>query len=166
MLKKSVIVVATLALAVTVSLSAQDSTKKADMNDWSFAKVKQMFSNPQSAARLKKMAKANGAMLMGGMPINGQAVTLEGELTGADCYLSAGEHGHEHALCAKACVAHGGPVVFIAQDGSVYLVLPPRDGVPMAEGVLDDLGKPGVTVKGQVVESHGLKALSVHSVSG
>lgn len=166
MLKKAAIVLVTLALAMTVAWSAQSRSGKTDMNDWSFTKVKQMFSNPQSAAQLKQMAKASGTMLMGGKPMNGRAVTLEGEFTGGDCYLSAGEHGHEHALCAKACVVHGGPVVFIAYDGSVYLVLPPRDGAPMPEKVLDDLGKPGVTAKGELLESHGLQALSVHSVSG
>jgi len=31
-------------------------------------------------------------MLMGGMSMGGTAVTMKGELTGADCYLSTGDH--------------------------------------------------------------------------
>jgi hypothetical protein len=62
------------------------------------------------------MAKKNGVMLMGGMSMGGRQVTMKGELTGADCYLTTGDHGHEHALCAKACVSHGGPIVFFREQ--------------------------------------------------
>lgn len=112
------------------------------------------------------MAMKNGVMLMGGQAMGGQPVTLRGELTGADCYLSSGEHGHGHAFCAKACVAHEGPIVFIAADGTVYLVLPPKDGMPYPTQVLNDLGRPSVTVKADRIDSHGIKALSVQSVKG
>jgi hypothetical protein len=149
-----------------VGVSAQQATKKTNMNDLPYAKVKAMFSNPESAAKTVKMAKENGVMLMGGVPIKGKPVTMKGEITGGDCYLSQGMHGHEHAFCAKACVVHGGPVVFIANSGEVYLVLLPKDGTPIIEQALDDLGKPGVTVKGNLVDAHGLKAISIDSVQG
>jgi hypothetical protein len=157
---------AILAMAVTVGLWAGQSSGSQNMNDWSYSKVKQMLSNPQSAKKTMKMAKKNNVMLMGGMPMGGTAVTLKGELTGADCYLSAGEHGHEHAMCAKACVAHGGPILFLGPKGTTYLVLPPKDGATYPEKVLDDLGKAGVTVHAHEIDSHGIKALSVDSVTG
>lgn len=51
-----------------------------------------MMSNPQTAKKVMMMAKRNHIMLMGGMSVGGRPVTMKGELTGADCYLSAGEH--------------------------------------------------------------------------
>lgn len=146
-------------------LWGQGMQKKMDMNDIPYAKVKTMLSNPQTAARAVKMAKANHVMLMGGHPIQGKRVTLKGELTGADCYLSDGLHGHDHALCSKACVAHGGPIVFLAQNGSVYLALPHADGTAFPNSVLNELGVPGVTVTGNAGESNGIRYLSIHSVS-
>lgn len=98
---------------------------------------------------------------MGGTP-----VTMTGELTGADCYLSTGDHGPKHALCAKTCVSHGGPIVFLGSDGTTYLVLPPKDGTHYPMQVLNDLGKPGVTVHAHEIDSHGIKALSVDSAQG
>ncbi len=143
----------------------QGMQKKTDLNDLPYAKVKQMLSNPQQAARLKRMVREEHVPLMGGHPIRGRRVTLKGELTGADCYLSVGLHGHHHALCAKACVAHGGPIVFLAQNGAVYLALPAADGTGFSTAALNDLGVPGVTVTGNEGESHGIRYLSIHSVS-
>jgi hypothetical protein len=164
--KRSYVFGAVLTLAVAAGLWAAQSSEHQNMNDWSYSKVKQMMSNPQSAKKTVAMAKANNVMLMGGMFMGGKAVTMKGELTGADCYLSAGEHGPQHALCAKVCVLRGGPIVFIGANGTTYLVLPPKDGVPFPEAVLDDLGKPGVTVHAHEIDSHGIKALSVDSVQG
>ena len=131
-----------------------------------YSKVKSMLSSPESAAKAKEMAKKNNVLLMAGEPINGKAVTMTGEVTGADCYLSQGEHGEHHALCSKACVSHGGPMVFLAQNGTVYLVLSPKDGKPYPSEVLNALGKPGVTVHANELDSHGIKALSIQSVEG
>jgi len=102
--------------------------------------------------------------LMGGVAVEGKEVTLKGELTGANCYLSRGIHGHDHALCAKACVAAGSPVIFIAQDGKVYTVLLAKDGTSLPEAALDDLGRPGVTIEGKLVSGHGQEALALESV--
>jgi hypothetical protein len=145
-------------------LLGQSTQKKMDMNDIPFAKVKAMLATPAARAKTMKLVKMNHVTLMGGQPINGQSVTLKGELTGADCYLSDGLHGHDHAMCAKACVAHGSPIVFLAQSGTVYLVLTPKDGVPYPGVLLNDLGRPGVTVVGNTLESHGIKAISIQSV--
>jgi hypothetical protein len=110
------------------------------------------------------MAKKDDVPLMGGVAIEGKEVTLKGELTGANCYLSRGIHGPNHALCAKACVAAGAPVIFLAQDGKVYTVLPAKDGTSLPEAALDDLGKPGVTVEGKLITGHGQEAIALESV--
>jgi len=67
-------------------------------------------------------------------------------------------------FCAKACVAHGGPIVFLGQDGAVYLALPHADGTAFSSAVLNDLGVAGVTVTGNAGESRGIHSLSVHLV--
>ncbi len=164
-MKKAFLIIGTFLFAAAF-LWAQSGMTKQQLLNMPYAKVKAMLSNPHSAAKLKAAVKKNGVMLMGGVPITGPEVTLKGELTGADCYLSAGVHGPEHSLCAKACVAHGGPVVFIGSNGTTYLVIPPRDGMPLPEKAYDDLGKPGVTVKGAELDSHGIHAIAIHSVEG
>ncbi len=152
------------AAATSLGLLASQGSNSKDMNDWSYSKVKKLMSNPQTAKETAMMAKKNGVMLMGGMSVGGTAVTMKGELTGADCYLSTGDHGHSHAFCAMACVSHGGPIVFIAGNGTTYLVLPPKDGAHYPMQVLNDLGRSGVTVHAHEIDSHGIKALSVDSV--
>jgi len=54
--------------------------------------------------------------------------------------------------------------VFLAEDGKVYLVLTPKDGVPLPEKALDDLGQPGVTIDATLVSGHGAEALAIDSV--
>ena len=160
------LVLAVIVSAASIGLMSAQSTNQKDMNSWSYSKVKQLMSNPKTAKETAMMAKKNHVMLMGGMSMGGTAVTMKGELTGADCYLSTGDHGHDHAFCAKACVSHGGPIVFIGSNGTTYLVLPPKDGAHYPMQVLNDLGKPGVTVHAHEINSHGIKALSVDSVQG
>ena len=120
---------------------------------------------PQKRAQLIREVKENHVILMGGRPIVGRHVSMVGEFTGADCYLSAGMHGMNHALCAKACVIHGSPILFLSQKGAVYVVLPPKDGAEVPMSVLNDLGRPGVTAVGDTVYSHGIHAFSVHSAT-
>jgi hypothetical protein len=165
-IKRNLFLAVLIAAAVPLGLLAAQGTNQKDMNSWPYSKVKQMMSNPQTAKKVGMMAKKNGVMLMGGMSMGGVPVAMKGELTGADCYLSTGDHGPEHALCAKACVSHGGPIVFIGSNGTTYLVLPPKDGAHYPQEVLNDLGKPGVTVHAHEIDSHGIKALSVDSVQG
>lgn len=138
--------------------------QKMNMNDMPYAKVRAMLSNPAMKMKAMEMAKMNHVLLMAGQPVQGRAVTWKGELTGANCYLSQGLHGHNHALCAKACVAAGSPVIFI-HDGRVYSVLTAKDGMPLPQAAYDDLGVAGVTIQGQVVDAHGGHAIAVQSVS-
>jgi hypothetical protein len=139
-----------------------------DMNAMPYAKVKEMMSNPESAGKAIQMAKMNHVIIMAGMPVKGTPVTWKGELTGANCYLSGELHGPEHALCAKACVAAGSPVIFLPEKSgkgpNVYTVLTAKDGVPLPKAALDALGRPGVTVTGRLVRAHGVAALAVESV--
>ena len=162
--KRNAVLAVVFAAAVAVGLMAAQGTNQKNMNDWSYSKVKRLMSNPRTAKEVGMEAKKNHVLLMGGDSMGGTPVTMKGELTGADCYLSAGKHGHHHRLCSMACVSHGGPIVFLANNGTTYLVLPPKDGAQFPMQVLNDLGRPGVTIHAHEIDSHGIKALSVDSV--
>jgi hypothetical protein len=146
-------------------LWGQATQKQTELNDMPYAEVKATLSTPQKRAELIREVKENHVILMGGRPIVGRHVAMVGEFTGADCYLSAGMHGMNHALCAKACVIHGSPILFLSQKGTVYVVLPPKDGDEVPVSVLNDLGRPGVTAVGDTLYSHGIHAFSVHSAT-
>ena len=45
--------------------------------------------------------------------------------------------------------------------GRVYVVLTSRNGVAVPEGVLDQIGVPGIVVKGRVLEASGVKAVAI-----
>ncbi len=158
-------VAAALSLLAGAGLAAQGQMGKMDMNDMPYDSVRAMMADPARRAQAMEMAKMNNVLLMAGQPVPGKPVTLKGELTGANCYLSAGLHGHTHAMCAKACVSAGSPVVFMAANGTVYAVLTGVDGMPLPKEVYEDLGRAGVTVTGKTLESHGLNMIAIESVA-
>jgi hypothetical protein len=145
---KALLSAAVLVVGIGV-LSARDAPKDGPRPDFShmskeqildmpYAQVKAALSNPHEKTDLLEAVKENNIILMGGQQVDGKEITMKGELTGANCYLSRGIHGHEHALCAKACVLAGSPVIFLADDGKVYTVLTPEDGRRLPEKALDE----------------------------
>jgi hypothetical protein len=132
------------------------------MNDMPFAKVKVMVPELIEA---QAMAKQGNIDLFAGAFVDGKDVSLHGELTDANCYLSNGNHAYDHAFCAKFCAAAGSPVLFIADDGGkAYVVLTQKNGVPLPHTALDQLGVPGLIVRGKTLHAHGIDALAVASV--
>jgi hypothetical protein len=131
------------------------------MNDMPFAKVKTMVGELSKA---QAMAKQGNIDLLAGTLVKGKDVSLRGELTDANCYLSTGDHAYDHAFCAKFCVAAGSPIVFIADDGGkVYLVLTAKNGIPLPDSALNQLGIPGIVVKGKTLSAHGVDAIALES---
>jgi hypothetical protein len=117
-------------------------------------------------AKAQRMAKQGNIELHARQPVRGEAVTLRGELTDANCYLGNHTHGYDHAFCAKFCAAAGSPLLFVRdQGGQVYLVLNQLNGIRLPENVLDRIGVPGVVVKGRTLEADGLHALAVEGLS-
>jgi hypothetical protein len=56
------------------------------------------------------------------------------------------------------------PVLFIADDGGkAYVVLTLKNGVPLPPKVLDQLGIPGLVVRGKTLRAHGIDALAIAS---
>jgi hypothetical protein len=69
------------------------------------------------------------------------------------------------AFCVKLCVAAGSPLVFVPDEaGKTYMVLTPRNAVRIAEPILDQIGVPGIVMKGKVLEENGLPALAVEEI--
>jgi hypothetical protein len=152
---------ALLCLLVFVLLAFQYGDRNG-MNDMPFAKVKAMVPELIEA---QAMAKQGNIDLFAGALVEGNEVSLRGELTDANCYLSNGNHAYDHAFCAKFCAAAGSPVLFIADDGGkAYVVLTLKNGVPLARVALDQLGVPGLVVRGTMLRAHGIDALAVASI--
>lgn len=91
-----------------------------------------------------------------------ETVTMKGEIVDLHCYTSRGEKGEAHAGCANACISRDVPAGFIAEDGTLYLLVNEKS-VSVKEKVAGRAGKP-VKVTGKVVERSGMKALQLTSV--
>ena len=153
------------AVALCLAPPALRAQMQMNMNDLPYDSVKAILNDPVRGPQAMEMAKKMGVVLMAGMPVEGKEVTLKGEITGANCFLSGGLRGHNHAMCAKACVAAGTPVLFLADNGAIYTVLTGKNGVALPAGTLDLLGRAGITVKGSILTTHGVKSLALQSVS-
>lgn len=91
-----------------------------------------------------------------------EPVTMTGEIVDMHCYTSRGAQGEEHAGCANACISRDVPAGFLAEDGTLYLLLNEKS-VSVKEKVAGKAGKK-VTVRGKIVEKSGIKVLQLASV--
>ncbi len=87
---------------------------------------------------------------------------MTGQIVDLHCYTSRGAAGEEHAGCANACISRNVPAGFLADDGTLYLLLDEKS-VSVKDKVAGKAGKP-VKVTGKVIERSGLKALQLVSV--
>jgi hypothetical protein len=81
--------------------------------------------------------------------------TITGEIVDLMCYLDHGAKGEKHKGCAEKCIKGGGPVGLVSGD-DIYLVI--GDHKPMNDE-LASLAAQKVTLKGKVVEKHGMKMI-------
>src|SRR3974377_688057 len=86
---------------------------------------------------------------------NGKTETITGEVVDLMCYLDHGAKGEKHKGCAEKCIKSGGPVGLLSED-QLYLVI--GDHKPMNEELAPKAGQT-VTLKGKVVEKHGMKMI-------
>ena len=82
--------------------------------------------------------------------------TIKGEVVDLMCYLDHGARGEKHKGCASKCIKGGGPVGLLTADNQPYLVV--GDHQPMNDTLADKAAQT-VTLKGKVVERHGMKMI-------
>ena len=81
--------------------------------------------------------------------------TVKGEIVDLMCYLDHGAKGEKHKGCAGKCIKSGGPVGLLSGD-DLYLVI--GDHKPINDQLADKAAQE-VTLKGKVVEKHGMKMI-------
>lgn len=91
-----------------------------------------------------------------------ETVAIQGQVVDMHCYLSRGAHGEEHSGCANACLSRDVPAGFLAEDGTLYLLVNEKS-TSVKEKVAGKAGKKA-TAKGKVVERSGVKALQVVTI--
>jgi hypothetical protein len=83
------------------------------------------------------------------------AKSVTGEIVDLMCYLDHGAKGEKHKDCASECIKNGGPVGIVSGE-DVYLVV--GEHKPMNDQLASKAGQT-VTLKGKVVEKHGMKMI-------
>jgi hypothetical protein len=153
---------ALLGVLSSLGLCAMQFGDRSGLNNMSFAQVQQFVPD---LAKVQRWAKQGNIEFRGGQVLSGRTVTLHGELTDANCYLGAHSHGYDHAFCAKFCFASGSPLLFISdQQGEIYMVLTAKNGVHLPNSALDQIGVPGVTIQGKLIEGVNTRALAVEEI--
>ncbi|MGH7728904.1 MAG: hypothetical protein ACREM2_08945 [Vulcanimicrobiaceae bacterium] len=138
------------------------------LNDLPYGKLQSMASQGGMMTKMQGMMK-QGVFLMGGQPTktgNAKAVTLVGQIDDTNCYAAYGYYGHNHALCAKACILQGSPMTFLTNDGQAYAIISHADFVPISPSVYDAIGEPNLKVTGYVNERGGATALTIDTIDG
>jgi hypothetical protein len=154
--------IASLGFLAVLLLAAFQFGDNNGLNNMPFAQVQRLVSDLPKA---QKMANDGNLELLAGKPMRGEAATLRGELTDANCFLGTHTHAYDHAFCAKFCAAAGSPLLFVSdQRGLVYVVLTASNGVQLPENALNLIGVPGIVVKGRTLEANGVRTLAVESV--
>jgi hypothetical protein len=152
-----------LSLLAALGLLAFQFGDRNNLNSMPFQQVKPLVAE---LAKAQQLAKEGNIELLAGQAVPGKEVTLRGEITDANCFLSSHMHAYDHAFCAKLCAAAGSPLLFLPDQGAkVYIVLTQRNGVPLSDAVLNQIGVPGIAVIGRVVESNGIAALAIKSTN-
>jgi hypothetical protein len=92
-------------------------------------------------------------------------VMLTGEVLDMTCYMIHPDNatGMGHAKCAESCLAKGMSVGFLADDGTMYMVLGSNHDSPN-EKVKGLAGKKS-TITGVVHEQKGMKAIELQSIA-
>jgi hypothetical protein len=90
--------------------------------------------------------------------------TITAQVVDMACYLNAGLKGTDHKMCAEVCAKAGVPLVFLGEDGNIYL--PTGKGMPSA-GQTETLmahAEQQVTVTGVVMERSGARSIIIDKI--
>jgi hypothetical protein len=160
LLQKSSVTI--LGLLAAIALCAMQFGDRSGLNNMPFSQVQPLVSD---LGKAQALAKQGNIEFLGGELVSGQSVRVRGELTDANCYLGSHTHAYDHAFCAKFCIAAGSGLVFISDEQSkLYVVLTAKNGVRLPEEALDQIGVPGIVVKGKMLQAGSLPALAVEGI--
>lgn len=149
--------IALLGLIAVLALCGFQYGDKLGLNGLPFAQVRPLVGDLSKAER---MAKQGNIDFFAGQPVAGTPLTLANLPT--RIASSRRKRMHTTTRFARNCAPRRVAPYFIPdQGGTAYVVLTPRNGVPVPEKLLDRIGVPGVVVKGTVLESGGIKALAI-----
>lgn len=89
-------------------------------------------------------------------------VTIQGVVVDMHCYVTRGARDADHAGCANACIARGVPAGFLADDGTLYVLLGERP-VSVKDQVRDLASVPARATGTPVIRS-GVRGLQLQSI--
>lgn len=89
-------------------------------------------------------------------------VTLKGEVVDLHCHVTKGASGEKHAGCAEACISRGVPAGFLAENGTLYVLLDEKM-ISVKEKVAGKVGK-SLTANGFIVEKNGMRLFKLVSL--
>ncbi len=89
-------------------------------------------------------------------------VSVKGTVVDMHCYVVKGSRDAKHTGCANACIARGVPAGFLAEDGTLYLLLEEK---PFSvKDRVAGLADVPATVTGTLVVRNGVKGIQMTSI--
>ena len=89
-------------------------------------------------------------------------MTLKGVVVDMHCFVTRGAADAEHAGCANACLARGVPAGFLAEDGTLYVLL---DEKPISvKDRVKDLAAVPARLTGTPVTRGGVRGIRMKSI--
>ena len=113
---------------------------------------------------------AAGIIYLGAATVTPKQMTITGEVVDLHCYMHSALKGPGHEACAITCAKSGEPVGILEnKTNRVYLALGAEHGTPgqLSPGtklLLPYMAKQ-VTVKGELFDRGGLKAIVIQKVT-
>ena len=92
--------------------------------------------------------------------MQGEKVTLVGEVVDMDCYMNEGVHGQGHKACAVLCLNGGAPVGLLTDDGKAYFLTADKDKTKYYDR-LRHMAADRVKVTGTILRRGGEVCLNV-----
>ena len=151
-----------MAALVALTLTAQDSKKvssKSAILHPEMAVQTGTYDKPAATLGVKAAEPWTATTIEAAVnktPNAGKPVTVVGEIVDFSCYLQLGKHGEAHRPCGQKCVQNGQPIGLLAQDGTLY-VLMPEEHHPRRDGGVDAKASASEHM-GHIVEVNGTES--------
>jgi len=123
---------------------------------------------------MKKVVMVLGAVLVSagvsapaafGQEAAAKETTITAQVVDMSCYLANGLKGPSHKMCTQVCAKRGIPLVFLGEDGQIYL---PVDMAMPGNAFNKELfphAEQSVQVTGRVIEKAGTKSIVVKKIA-